>query len=222
MLWLRGQPLIPALFCFAVAYVLLVATRRKWSFDFFFESRWLSWVSVSVAVVFVAIAIGGPAVGAFSGHIVYPDEPTILSIAAAELHGQPVYHAEDASERYSLLYGPVTYWVYMLPMFAGVTSIRLLQLWVILPLGLTFLCMWKLCRSLLERRAALVAVFFFAVIVIMQSVGEWAMKGDSWLLLGCGLALLGDGGALVEGDLPAVIAVDPDGASLGLMDDLAG
>jgi hypothetical protein len=61
----------------------------------------------------VAVLIGLNALNLGRAGFLWHDEPNILSIAAAYLHGQPMYHDRGAGETYSLLYGPSTYLIYV-------------------------------------------------------------------------------------------------------------
>jgi len=111
------------------------------------------------------------------------DEPTVISVSAAALHGQPLYTSASAGDRYSLLYGPVTYWVFWPPMLAHVIDLRFFQLWVILPLLGAGLLLIRIARRAGDLFGAGFALLPYAATVIMQSLHEWAMKGDAWLLL---------------------------------------
>ena len=105
-----------SLVCFPACFVLV----RYWSPKSGSAIRWI-WLG---ALSLLVTGIAGPALSA-TRHMLYHDEPTMIAIAAAELHGQPLYHAAEAGARYSLLYGPVAYWVYQAPMLAGITDLRI-------------------------------------------------------------------------------------------------
>ena len=142
-----------------------------------------------VLALFLLIAgMAGPVLSA-ARHMIYHDEPTMIAVAAAELHGQPLYHGADAGERYSLLYGPVAYWVYQPLMLAGATDLRIYQFWVCVPLLLAGLIMVRIARRAGDLLGAALALLSYALAVLMNASSEWAMKGDAWMLLFFGLEL---------------------------------
>ncbi len=140
--------------------------------------KWL-WPAVFI-MLFAGII--GPVFSA-AGHMIYHDEPTLIAVAAAELHGQPLYHGSNDGQRYSLLYGPVAYWVYQPLMLAGFTDLRVYQVWVIIPLLFAGLTMVRVVRRAGDMVGWGFALLPYAVTVLMQSANEWAMKGDAWMLL---------------------------------------
>ena len=171
---LLHQPLVLSLLCFPVCLLLL----SRWQPKYDAAARWL-W---NAAVFLLLIGIAGPILSA-GRHMIYHDEPTLIAVAAAELRGQPLYHSATAGDRYALLYGPITYWVYLPPMLAHVVDLRVYQLWVMLPLLLAGLIMIRIARRAGVLFGSGLALLPYAVTVIMQSANEWAMKGDAWMLL---------------------------------------
>jgi hypothetical protein len=188
MHWVRGQHISIVLLCLPLALLFQRAMRPEWLPQKTLEApRWM----LTLMGLFILFAFTGPLFFVTHEHMLFHDEPTIIAVAAAELHGEPLYHAPHAAERYSLLYGPATYWVYMPPMIAKATDLRIFQLWVLLPLSLSALMAWKISRRLLSPRDALFTLFCFAVAVMTQSPSEWAMKGDVWILFAICAALWG-------------------------------
>jgi hypothetical protein len=158
------------------------------------------WIAV---LLLLAAGITGP-VFCVKGHMLNLDEPTVISVAAAAVHGQPLYTSPNSGEYYSLLYGPVAYWVYWPPMLAHATDLRLFQLWPIIPLLGSGLIAIRLARRSGDWTGMAFALLPYAATVVMQSVHEWAMKGDPWLLLFLGAQLLA---ALELSAIGAVIVV---------------
>jgi hypothetical protein len=177
---LLHQPLVLSLLCFPFCVLLL----GRWQPKDDAVARWL-W---KITVLFLMVGITGPILSA-GRHMIYHDEPSLIAVAAAELHGQPLYHAANAGDRYALLYGPFAYWVYMPPMFGHAVDLRIFQLWVMLPLFISGLLTFRLARRAGDLFGCGLALLPYAVTVIMQSANEWAMKGDAWMLLFFSLGL---------------------------------
>ena len=171
---LLSHPLAIAGVCFLLCLFLLRFVRPKGKT----AARWL-W---GTTLLLLAIGVAGPLLCA-DRHMVNLDEPTVISVSAAALHGQPLYTSASAGDRYSLLYGPVTYWVFWPPMLAHVIDLRFFQLWVILPLLGAGLLLIRIARRAGDLFGSGFALLPYAASVIMQSLHEWAMKGDAWLLL---------------------------------------
>ncbi len=68
-------------------------------------------------------------------------------------------------------------------MLAHVIDLRFFQLWVILPLLGAALLLIRIARRAGDLFGSGFALLPYAATVIMQSLHEWAMKGDAWLLL---------------------------------------
>jgi hypothetical protein len=173
-MYLLAHPLQLVIACILASCVLIqLPYFAGWS-----QRRGL-WCCV---LVFLGVGILGPTLCA-AGHIVNLDEPTVIADAAAALHGQPLYTNPDGAEQYSLLYGPVSFWVYWPPMVAHFLDIRIYQLWVILPLLGAGLLLLKSARRAGDALGASLALLPYVTAVVLQSNHEWAMKGDAWMLL---------------------------------------
>jgi hypothetical protein len=206
--WVRNQHISTVLLCLPLALLYQWAIRTERLSQETLEIR--RWMLIPMAL-FILFAFAGPLLFVTHEHMLFHDEPAVIAVAAAELHGEPLYHAPAAAERYSLLYGPATYWVYMPPMIAKATDLRIFQLWVLLPLSLSALVAWHISRRLLSPRDALFTLFCFAVAVLTQSPSEWAMKADVWILLAICVALWG---ATKLGKFGAPIVIGLSGALL--------
>ena len=171
---LLHQPLVLTVLCFPVCMVLV----QRWRPERGTVGRWL-W---RVALFFLVVGITGPILCA-GRHMIYHDEPTVIAVAAAELHGQPLYHAADAGDRYSVLYGPMVFWVYVPPMLAHIVDLRVYQIWVGLPLLFAGLIVFRIVRRAGSHFGSGLALLPYTVTVFIVAANEWAMKGDAWMLL---------------------------------------
>ena len=187
MHWVSGQLISIVLLCLPLALLFRRVIRPERLPQTLSIPQWM----LIPMGLFIVFAFAGPLFFITHEHMLFHDEPTVIAVAGAELNGEPLYHAPAAAERYSLLYGPATYWVYMPPMIAKATDLRIFQLWVLLPLFLSALMAWKISRRLLSPRDSLFILFCFAIAVLTQSPSEWAMKGDVWILLAICVALWG-------------------------------
>ncbi len=111
------------------------------------------------------------------------DETTILSGAAAYLHGSPLYPLADAPVEYGLLYGPVTYLVYMPVLFAA-QRLTLPLLWDLAAVGAAVFLVWRYLkwRSFSTAAAMASAVLLLAFLLPLAPY-VFSVKGDAWILL---------------------------------------
>jgi hypothetical protein len=130
------------------------------------------------------------AINLFRAGFLWHDEPNILSIAAAYLHGQPMYHDPGAGDMVSLLYGPSTFLVYLpfldlssRPMLA----IRLAGLAVNLA-NVTML--YLVLRRRISRPAALGMLPIAVAYLLSVPNHIFGVRGDQFLLLALAAALL--------------------------------
>lgn len=148
-------------------------------------------LSAKVAALLVlALAVGGGLIAAVSDRILFHDEASVLTIAAAFHNGQPLYPAAQAPVEYGLLYGPATYLLFLPPMFFGGVRIGIYQAWSILALALTLLFVYLVARRVpVGRLQAFAAAALFAIMLSPLMLSVWSIKGDVWVLLfsACGL-----------------------------------
>ncbi len=111
------------------------------------------------------------------------EEATILSMVAAYRHGQPLYPAADAPVDYGLLYGPVTYFIYLPPMLAGAVRLQGYEAWSLAALAGSFLFVFLALRPRFGLSAALGNCALLAIFIPRHAVMEWAIKAEPWLLL---------------------------------------
>jgi hypothetical protein len=125
----------------------------------------------------------------FRPGVFWHDEAHILVVAAAYLKGEPMYPAFTAPDFYALVYGPLTYLVYV-PFLAGfqhpIAAMRVGTLAVNLAnLALIFLIL----RERLSRSAALALLSLAIVPLLSMSPVLLGTRGDSWLLFCFSLAV---------------------------------
>src|SRR6266849_5294079 len=118
-------------------------------------------------------------------------ETNVAAVSAAFNHGAALYHDLASPQRYSLLYGPISYLPFSLAL--RVLGSRLLSLkLVVLFANVCFLILlWASYRERLDRPRALLAVA--AVVAFMMS-GEpylFQVRGDVLMTLSAALGLFG-------------------------------
>lgn len=143
------------------------------------------------------------------------DEADILAIAAASLHGQPVYHALTSAEfGYSLRYGPVTFLLYRALLVMGGERFWVLRAAVFAANLLVCLSFYGILRKTLRRAAAL-AVLALPLGMLMEQVRyALGMRADIWIVL---TVALGMRAAMMESGAWAGLLA---GVCLGLAVDL--
>lgn len=145
-----------------------VATRRLYSS--------CGAAGVIVFVTLCALNVSRPG-------FLWHDEPNILSISAAYLHGEPLYHARHAGTLYSLLYGPSTFLAYsaLLRFFPqSMTAIRLSGLAVNLA-NLAFI--YLTLRWSVTWRAALALLPIAIAYLLLSASHLFGVRGDALLIL---------------------------------------
>jgi hypothetical protein len=118
-----------------------------------------------------------------------PVEVTVSSIALGWRNGQPLYHAMDAPERHSLLYGPILYAfiracssLFSDPLLAGKISAAAAS-----ALGLASIHRSALRR--LEPRDALLVAGFAACFLLAFNLYPLGQRGDALLFALTGLSI---------------------------------
>jgi hypothetical protein len=156
------------------------------------SSKWF-WVPLCVLLLaaYVAILVGSTTYVGYLGHV----EPNIASVSFILLKGAPLYHDADSAQRYSMLYGPMTYLPYAFAlrvMGAKVLSLKLL----VLGANLLWLCLlWRCYRQVLNLAetvflmAALVSYFLISDTYVFQ------VRGDILIILCVALGIFAIGNA---------------------------
>lgn len=134
--------------------------------------------------------------------ILWEDEGHILAVAAAYLHGQPMYHSRWAPDFYALVYGPLTYLVDV-PFMAGfhhpIPAMRVATLVINLA---NIAVLFFILRKWLSRSTAFGILSIATAILLSTWEHLFGTRGDPWMLFSMSIALLG---ALSENWLTAVI-----------------
>ena len=143
----------------------------------------------AICFLLAVLTIGCGLFGVSTERIYDHDEATVLSIAAAFRHGQPLYPRAEAPVEYALLYGPMTFLVYLPPMFAGVERLGTYQLWVLIALAGTYAFVYFSLRPKFGTFVALGNTALLAVFVSRFAGSEWGIKGDIWILFFAALGL---------------------------------
>jgi hypothetical protein len=117
-------------------------------------------------------------------------EATIASVSYLSLHGHQLYTSLDATDRYSLLYGPLCYLPYAQALAAFGPTLASLKLAVLLfNLGI-FSTLWFVFRRFLTKTETLVAMAFVACAFMMKGMSPFMIRGDVQLAFGVALGLL--------------------------------
>jgi|GEM_PF-3598795 hypothetical protein len=143
------------------------------------------------------------------------DEADILAIAAASLHGQPVYHALNSAEfGYSLRYGPVTFLLYRALLVMGGERFWVLRAAVLAANLLVCLSFYGILRKTVRRAAALAVMALPLGALMEQMRYALGMRADIWIVL---VVALGMRAAMMESGVWAGLVA---GVCLGLAIDL--
>ncbi len=145
----------------------------------------------TICVLIVLLTIGCGLFGVCAERIYSHDEASVLSIAAAFRHGQLLYPRAEAPVEYALLYGPVTFLVYLPPMFAGQDRLGAYQLWVLIALAGTYAFVYFALRWRFGVFVALGITALLAVFVSRFAAFEWGIKGDVWILFFSAIGMWG-------------------------------
>jgi hypothetical protein len=137
-------------------------------------------------VVFAFVALN---LYSLRDYVLNPDEANILSIAAASMHGQPMYHDVQSSQySYAMIYGPLTFLIFQMGLWVGNGAFWALRLMSVL--GNLLLCgvLYSIFRKFVRRGTAiaLVAVALWPLFqYILDSLG---LRPDLWIVLAMALA----------------------------------
>ncbi|GGA78412.1 hypothetical protein GCM10011507_32040 [Edaphobacter acidisoli] len=118
------------------------------------------------------------------------DERHIIAIAAAYMHGEPMYPSPAAADLYALVYGPVTYLIFV-PFLAlfhhPLPAIRVGILAVNLA---TLLVLFLILRKRIAWQTALGLLSVATATLLAVGPALLGMRGDSWMLFSVCVALL--------------------------------
>jgi hypothetical protein len=152
------------------------------------RSFWLP-ASFAVLVGFAALLAINVAFPGYLDHA----EPNIASVSWLVLKGAPLYHAIDAPERYSLLYGPTTYLPYTAALALGGGSAASLKGAVLVADVVMIYFLWRAYRSQLAPAPALLVTVF--VLLFMHALRPnhyfFQVRADVLCLSAIAVALFG-------------------------------
>lgn len=183
----------PSTLVFAASLLGFVAVRMLWPEQIpkiieFMESRkiWLPACAIVLAGYLVLLGLSTTYLG-FSDHV----EPNIVAVSSLVSRGAPLYHGLESAQRYSLLYGPMSYlpFVWAQRIFGQqVLSVKLVVVFANVAL---FALLWHAYGTRLTRlQTALATVaiipFLFAGEPYMVEV-----RGDVLMIVAAALGLAG-------------------------------
>jgi hypothetical protein len=117
-------------------------------------------------------------------------EADILSIAAASLHGQPVYHSVTSPDfSYSTCYGPLTFLIDCVGLVVGGGRFWVLRAMILVANLMICLGLYKIFRKPLRRDAAL-ALMALPLGELMEHIRyAFGLRADVWIVLTVVLAV---------------------------------
>src|SRR5260370_39235405 len=205
--YLRELPLVLFLVGAVFASILFYLLRRLPPGH---KSTLLRGVAVGSGILTLSIFIVLNLIS-IRGHMLYPDEANILSIAATGLHGQPVYHPVAAPDLcYSLMYDPDTFLIYQALFLIGGGRFWVLKTAVVLANLLTSCILFSLLRKFIPRQAALSLIAFPLCALLLNVYSSFSLRSATWIVLAMSLATRF---AFIESELPAAILT---GVSAGI------
>jgi Dolichyl-phosphate-mannose-protein mannosyltransferase len=147
------------------------------------------WLPVSLLFLIAFVVF----LGVSTFYLGYLDhvETNIAAVAAAFSHGTPLYHGLASAERYSLLYGPITYLPFALALRLLGAKLLSLRLAVLFANICLLALLWNCYRKRLDAPRAVLAVA--AVVAFMMS-GEpylFQIRGDVLMVLAVTAGLFG-------------------------------
>lgn len=178
---------------FVVALAGFVALRTLWpsAFQRLCEATgskrfWLP-VSLLFLAAFLVFLVCSTLYKGYLDHV----EPNVASVAAAFNHGAPLYHDVSSPQRYSLLYGPLSYLPFSWAL--SVLGSRLLSLKiVVLFANVCFLILlWASYRKRLDTPRAFFAVATVVAFMMSSEPYLFQVRGDVLMPFTVALALFG-------------------------------
>jgi hypothetical protein len=156
------------------------------------SSKWF-WVPLCVLLLaaYVAILVGSTTYVGYLGHV----EANIASVSFIVLKGAPMYHAIGSAQRYSMMYGPMTYLPYTFAlrvMGAHVLSLKLL----VLAANLLWLwLLWRCYRQLLSLSGAFLLMAVLVSYFLISDTYVFQVRGDILIILCVALGIFAIGNA---------------------------
>ncbi len=183
----------PSTLLFGGAALVLIAVRLLWpsqipKFIAFVESRkfWLPVCGILFAAYLVLLALSTTYAG-FCDHV----EPNIVAVSSLAGRGNSLYHGLESAQRYSLLYGPMSYlpFVWALRIFGQhVWSVKL----VVLFLNVALLALlWHSYRKRVNAQQTALACVALLAFVLAGEPYLIQVRGDVVILVAAAMGLAG-------------------------------
>jgi Dolichyl-phosphate-mannose-protein mannosyltransferase len=166
--------------------------------------------AVTAIAGYAAIAIWYLLLDGFYDHA----EPSIAAVAWLFQIGKPIYHAADAAERYSHIYGPFAFMIPGSSLSWLGTGLQQAKLPGTAAGLLTIAIVYRLARSSATRRSALVLAAVVAIVALAFRNRSFWIRPDSYLMFLSAVTLLG---ATARRPLAGSLVV---GIAVGVMADL--
>jgi hypothetical protein len=149
----------------------------------------LRWVAISCGGLCITVYVFLSVLNVFRPGLIWHDDGNMLSITAAYIHGQPLYHSRFAPALYSILYGPATFlvWVPILARFSD--PLRALHVGTLVANVTNLVVIFLLLRERVSRRAALLLLPIATAFLLSFPQILFGIRGDPWLLLFTSLGL---------------------------------
>lgn len=134
---------------------------------------------------YLTTLVGSTTYAGYLGHV----EPNIASVAFVLLKGAPLYHAVDFAQRYSMLYGPMSYLPYTLALDVLGASILSLKLVVFIANILLLWLLWRCYRPLLNPLDTLLVLTAVITFLLISETYVFQVRGDILIVLSVALGL---------------------------------
>lgn len=178
------NPALLFLIIFTPVLILLAVWKRCRDFSYRSVFFFCGFLSIAVFIFINILNLRRPG-------ILWEDEAHILAVGAAYLHGEPMYHSLSAPDLYSLVYGPLTYLVYV-PFLAGfrhpIPAMRVGT--VAINIGI-LTTLFFILRRLVSWQAVIGLLSVATGILLYMGPQLFGTRGDTWMLLCICVALLG-------------------------------
>lgn len=146
--------------------------------------RWLGILGLAAAAFFLIADIATfPQQRSFQD-----DESSILSVAAAWVHHQPMYPSLSAPLDYGVLYGPAAFLMFTPPMLFHAENVAWYQAWVAVGLAAMLAFSFFALRRAARPAVALAAFGYYVFTLGLKAANLWSNKGDPWIILFLALA----------------------------------
>jgi hypothetical protein len=180
--------LLSAVGASAIAYVVMVAWNPS-ALDrlrsFVQTKKVRSFLCAVFLCGYLITLVGSTTYVGYLGHI----EPNIASVSSILLKGAPLYHSVNSTQRYSTIYGPMTYLTYALALRGMGSNILSLKLMVCLANLLLLWLLWRCYRQLLDPPDTLLLLTSVIAYLLISGTYVFQVRGDILIVLSVVLGL---------------------------------